>query len=645
VKVQMRVRLRVKLALLLLAVAVLPLGLALLGIVVGGRGYQSGAVGASKQAVTEAQAASLEISLRKDIEKLSLALQEDPDVLSELWREWRELPLLERQALDEIWRTLTQDDFRMDAVLSNPVSARLRQFQNGDPRAMEMLVTDVHGQLIAATNPTEDYYQADETWWQEAYADGAGGIFISIGFDRSVHMWSVDLCIPVLEKGKVIGVIKAVMDMSEWFQGNSPIIGAADAEGFLIEADGRIVCPVPGGHEQVRYLPQWRADWASPAGWRECEGDIIRAHAPVVLPKEIGTLPVKSPQWVLVLQLPKAVALQEINRLTWWILITGLVAILIIFLAGLYVVDRSIATRIRSLETAASTVAGGDLSQRVDVRRWAKHLLGRDEVDDLAHEFNAMVDRVQESHDRLTEANELKANFIKVAGHELRTPISYILTLPKLMTGVEDVDKLRRGMATMESKARRLSDIIQSMFKLMPEQEYSEHIELREVDLHELLEDIYRDVLPFVEERRQRLIIEPTGPIPLIRADKDKLRDIIENLVGNAIKFTPDGKTIRIRTAKELGAEVAISVIDEGPGIPDDDLKNIFNPFFSTGDVMKHSSGAIGFQKRGMGLGLAVVKHFVEMHHGAVHVSTGPEGSTFTVILPIDPDDHLVEKP
>ena len=82
---------------------------------------------------------------------------------------------------------------------------------------------------------------------------------------------------------------------------------------------------------------------------------------------------------------------------------------------------------------------------------------------------------------------------------------------------------------------------------------------------------------------------------------------------------------------------VSLAVSDQGPGIPDVDLPHIFEPFFGTADVMKHSSGSVGYQKRGIGLGLTIAKRFVDLHHGSLHVSSGPEGSVFTVSIPRQP--------
>jgi len=247
-----------------------------------------------------------------------------------------------------------------------------------------------------------------------------------------------------------------------------------------------------------------------------------------------------------------------------------------------------------------------------------------------------MVQHVQRSYDRLTAANELKSNFIRIASHELRTPIAYMLGLAKLLRDNRDPKRLASALTMMGLKAKRLSEIIQAMFKVMPGQLHADEMVYSDVDLAELLEEIRVDVSPFLEERRQRVIVEPGQSAPIIQADREKLRDVIESLVMNAIKFTPDGGVIKVRIGKQLGGFVSLSVQDQGPGIPQRDLPHIFEPFFTGGDVMLHSTGTSGFEKRGMGLGLAVVKHFVNMHAGTVSVRSGPQGTTFVVSVPAE---------
>jgi signal transduction histidine kinase len=315
----------------------------------------------------------------------------------------------------------------------------------------------------------------------------------------------------------------------------------------------------------------------------------------------------------------------------------GLAVVCILFILGVVLIDRSLTRRILWLQDMTNEAAKGDFSRRIRMEKPDGGILGRDEIDELATGFNAMLQQVQRSTAELQSANELKSNFIRVAGHELRTPISYILGMARLLKDSNDAARLSFAVQSMGGKARRLNEIVQAMFKLMPEGFHGETMAYSRVNLGELLEDIYIDVFPFVESRNQRLTIEMVDSLPVLNADRDKLRDIIENLLMNAIKFTPDGGTIKVRCSPQLGDRVMISVLDQGPGIPESEHPRLFQPFYSGADVMTHSTGEAGYQKRGMGLGLAIVKHFAQLHHGTVHVSSSNTGATFSVTIPVEP--------
>ncbi|HNX26570.1 MAG TPA: ATP-binding protein, partial [Phycisphaerae bacterium] len=178
---------------------------------------------------------------------------------------------------------------------------------------------------------------------------------------------------------------------------------------------------------------------------------------------------------------------------------------------------------------------------------------------------------------------------------------------------------------------------IQAMFKLIPEQSLSERVRYTSIRIEKFLADVDEAMKPWVERRHQKLIIKDETNNSIISADEGKLRDIIENLLMNAVKFTPDEGWIKLTVQRRLGGLVAFQVTDQGPGIPEADQPHIFEPFFSGSDTLHHSTGKSGFGKKGMGLGLAIVKHFVDLHRGTISFISGPTGTTFTVEIPADP--------
>ena len=632
----MRIGIRTKLVTLLLVVAVLPLLAALATIMIGGRALRSEDFGQTMQTMAQAKASALADSLAKDIDRFRLALQRDRALREALEARTQKMDALHLSDLDRLWASMPLRSAPMQAVLAGEVADALRALQREDNRVAEVLIADRFGQLLAATGRTTDYYQGDERWWQLAYGDGVRGTLYvpQVGYDASTATWSIDICIPLRSGRNVVGVAKVVLDVSRWLGRRWTAVGDVPAELLLLRTDGTIIA---GGDAEP--LSQAAEEWSGEiaalgSGWRVTDRGAIQGFSPLPLVKQIGSDRLTAQVWMAVYTALHADATGAMGTLGFSVLIVGLLLIGSLFLVGLILVERSVVRRVRLLAGATARVTEGDLAHRVTIVRQGRPLLGYDEIDALVEDFNRMIERVQHSHEQLEIGNEMKTNFIRVASHELRTPISYILATVKLLRDNRDPERMRHAMQSMGAKAKRLEQIIASMFKLMPSDGYGEELRCRRVATVELLEEVYLNCFPFTEQRSQQLIIAEAPRMPEVRADRDKLLDILESLVMNAIKFTPDGGTIRCSVRQELGDYTSFSITDEGPGIAPRDIPHIFEPFFSGGDVMKHSSGAAGFKKRGMGLGLAIVKHFAELHGGSVGVTSTPGGTTFVVRIP-----------
>jgi len=642
----MRVGIRFKLVALLTAVALVPLTAALIIILVGGRRLQTQSIGQDVMSLAFSGALGLEVSLGKEIDMLFVALQQESSVVPYLAGLDAEMSADERQALDAAWPGLSESSEPLRSILRNPVVSQLQRFRSYDSRMAEIIVTDRFGQLVAATAKTTDFYQADEDWWQGAYGGGRGCIFLpEINYDRSAGVWSIDICLPLLAEGQVVGVAKAVLDVSRWVRSVRRTVGKPKASVMLVTDKGNIIYQDTdqGGSEAFvpmqRQVPHWREVMNDPSGpgWDITPDGVIRGYAAIHLPETAGGLDVRAPQWVLVLARPTSEALAHVYHLGWILLAIGVAIVGGIFLLGVLLADRSLIQRVHRLELATRRVADGDLSGGTRRRQRQRTLLGPDEIDELAEGFDRMVGRIRASQELLETANRLKSNFISIAGHELRSPVSYILAMTRLLKECDDPQRLLQGVQSMAAKAHRLDGIIRSMFKLMLEGQLDRELRYGPVDVGELLHEVYVYALPFAQQRRQRLEIDLPESLPPIQGDASKLSDVVENLVMNAIKFTPDGGRVAVRAAAAPNGCVRIRVEDTGEGIPPEDLPHIFEPFYGTAEVMQHSSGMVGYRKRGMGLGLAIVKRFTELHGGRVRVDSSSSGTVFTVEIPTSP--------
>ena len=259
---------------------------------------------------------------------------------------------------------------------------------------------------------------------------------------------------------------------------------------------------------------------------------------------------------------------------------------------------------------------------------------------DMIVEKNQLLAELQAANAKLTEANRLKGIFLEVASHELNTPVTVVLGLTdlwKLSLTNDATGPERQWVERINAAARRLAKTVQRMFKLVENREFGQTLNLETVELEPLVREAIEELTPYLEARKQRVEVEIEPQFGSIDADSSKIMDILINLLANAIKFTPDSGTIRVQAQSLEGDPewVRVVVKDEGVGVHPREQQYLFEPFFTGFDTLHHSSGEYQFGKRGIGLGLCLVKTFVELHGGRVEVQSTPDrGSSFGFLLP-----------
>lgn len=256
----------------------------------------------------------------------------------------------------------------------------------------------------------------------------------------------------------------------------------------------------------------------------------------------------------------------------------------------------------------------------------------------LIAEKNRLLRELKETNARLTEAVRLKGKFIEVASHELNTPVTVVLGLTELwkmsMSAAASAAE-RTWVDRIHGAGLRLASTVERMLKLLKTGQMAPEITVTSVPLEPLIRQAVAGLQPFLEARRQDVRFAIAGDLGSAEIDQAKISDVITNLVVNAIKFTPDGGTIQVSADSIDADRVRVRISDPGIGINPADRPHLFEPFFTGNDTMHHSSGDYQYCKKGMGLGLCLVKAFVELHGGSISVNTAMgDGSTFTVTLP-----------
>ncbi len=259
---------------------------------------------------------------------------------------------------------------------------------------------------------------------------------------------------------------------------------------------------------------------------------------------------------------------------------------------------------------------------------------------DMIVERNQLLAELQTANAKLTEANRLKGVFLEVASHELNTPVTVVLGLTdlwKLSLPAEAAGPERQWVERINGAARRLARTVQRMFKLIENKDFGQTLELETVDIEPLVRAAIDELTPYLEARGQGIDLAIEPQLGSVDGDSAKIMDILINLLANAIKFTPDRGTIRVQAQSLEGNPEWVRVVikDQGSGVHPSEQQHLFEPFFTGFDTLHHSSGDYQFGKRGIGLGLFLVKTFVELHGGRVEVQSTPDcGSSFGFLLP-----------
>jgi signal transduction histidine kinase len=297
-----------------------------------------------------------------------------------------------------------------------------------------------------------------------------------------------------------------------------------------------------------------------------------------------------------------------------------------------------------SPETAAIMLTGyASLESAVAALRSGAYdyLLKPSDVDELRATVNRAIER-RELRRRLLELEEvdrLKTRFLSMASHELRTPLTAVSGFIQVArrriaraaeddNGVDWKQEATRAAETLElaqRQSRRLGRLVDELLDVS-------RLQLGRVELRQKEIDLVATVREVVE--RMRLlgtshVIEMRSTVASARvlADTDRIDQVFENLIGNAMKYSPDGGTVAI-DARIEGTEVLVAIADQGIGISDDELQNVFNLFYRSPDPR---AGHVG----GLGLGLYISREIVTRHDGRLWAESGPSGSTFHLALPL----------
>jgi len=299
-----------------------------------------------------------------------------------------------------------------------------------------------------------------------------------------------------------------------------------------------------------------------------------------------------------------------------WSMVAGVAAFALAGAAGWLIAGR-ITRSVSHLREAAHHLDLRDLSRRVPVE-------GRDEIADLAQTFNVMADRL--------EAEERsRRHLLADVAHELRHPLAVMQGRLELMQeGRTELDP--EALLPLQDEVIRMTRLVGDLRDLSLAEVGGLSLNRTQVDVGALLSGMMVNLEPVAAAKEIALTASAEEGLPAVTADADRIRQVLLNLISNALQYTGQGGTVTV-TARRVGGAggqaVQVLVADTGPGIAPEDLPSIFDRFYRADKSRSRATG-------GSGLGLAIVRSLVELHKGKVTVQSKPgEGTCFTVTLPV----------
>ena len=327
--------------------------------------------------------------------------------------------------------------------------------------------------------------------------------------------------------------------------------------------------------------------------------ELASGAAVIVNGQVVGTL-IVTPANLKSVSNPADTFLASVNRsLLISVLAAGSIGLILVLLFSL-----QITSPIRQMQKAAGAIARGDLDQRVPVR-------SKDELGDLAESFNQMAGS-------LAKAKAQRQQLLADVAHELRTPLAVIQANTEgIQDGVLPLDL--EQISAIHTETLLLGRLIDDLRLLSLAEAGELRLERQPVEPGRLLEAVAERFQPQCAQKGVALSLTIDQGLTPVTVDVDRINQVLNNLVSNALRYTPEGGRISLE-ARRLSDEIQISVSDTGPGIPADDLPWVFDRFYRAEKSRARNSG-------GTGLGLAIVRQLVEAHGGRVRAESPVPGS------------------
>ncbi len=300
-----------------------------------------------------------------------------------------------------------------------------------------------------------------------------------------------------------------------------------------------------------------------------------------------------------------------------------LVGLLISALLSL-VLAKTIVTPIQSLTKAAERVAAGNFSQKPKSE-------ARDEIGVLTRTFNGMAGKLENTLDDLKKSEAMRREFVANVSHELRTPITSIRSYAETLQDEYNINEETRAefLSVIVTESDRMTKIVQDLLTLSRFDAGSIEFSFQRFSLEKSIDDVYNTMQMEAQKRGHHFSVNIKAELPELYGDKARIEQVLINMISNAFKYTRDGGVISIVAGRQ-DDDVWVSVRDNGIGIPEEDVPNVFDRFYRVDKARSRESG-------GTGLGLSIASEIVARHNGKMSLTSQVgKGTVITMTLPVE---------
>ncbi len=622
------------------------------------RNAQINQVGKSFQTIAENFAKLVGSHLEQQTQKLQMLTTQVPifkEALStaNLQYDNRNTAKKRLQHKNRFWQGAEKDNAFVMSYLNNPIITALSRFRGHNSFHNDLVLVDGYGGLVASLGQKpERFYFYDQNWWEIAWNGGLGNIFIGdLTRDRRTGVPRIRIAVDIVDHStnKVIGMLSSTYLLRTLLEDIQHFMPDIVDQISLTDADGRVIASTLSEMTGELVWSQLSTMTPSPGAAYRSGWDLGQDHHEDAALIGFSTLstaynvisdPLHRLGWQIVVSGTRSNALIGVTQSTKIAMLVGLVAMALGVL-GAIAAARVITRPIEDLTATASAMSEGDLGSRA-------RLTGPEELVTLSVGFNRLTDQLHSVIRNLRSqaeqlarakkeaeaATKLKGEFLANMSHEIRTPLNAILGFADILESAIEDGKQKRHAQTIKTSGADLLHLINDILDLSKIEAGHMEIQLGPVNLQLIFDDLQRIFSIAAEEKgiQLEMTVAPELPSYLI-LDRVRLRQVLFNLIGNAVKFTDQG-WVRCRAEgapaeKENAWRLQIEVQDTGIGIDPEVQAEIFETF------IQHHHGEASSDHEGTGLGLAISKSLIEMMGGRIDVAgVQGKGARFTIHVP-----------